>query len=124
MLKIKKLRLPGPFLIELKIFRDKRGFLYETWNEELYFKSKIKSKIVQVVYSHSKKNTLRGIHFQYPNLQGKLVSVINGKIFDVIVDIRKKKSIFWEMVRINFRFKKKTTVMGTGRFWSRISCAF
>ena len=92
MLKIKKLRLPGPFLIELKIFRDKRGFLYETWNEELYFKSKIKSKIVQVVYSHSKKNTLRGIHFQYPNLQGKLVSVINGKIFDVIVDIRKKKS--------------------------------
>ena len=81
MLKIKKLRLPGPFLIEPKIFRDKRGFLYETWNEELYFKSKIKSKIVQVVYSHSKKNALRGIHFQYPNLQGKLVSVINGKIW-------------------------------------------
>ena len=83
-MKIKKLSLPGPLIIEPIVFYDKRGFLYETWNQEIYLKSPIKSKIVQVIHSHSKKNTLRGIHFQYPNLQGKLVSVIEGKIFDEI----------------------------------------
>ena len=67
-MKIKKLIIPGPFIIEPKIFYDKRGFLYETWNEDLYFKSGIKSRIVQVIHSYSKKNTLRGIHFQYPQL--------------------------------------------------------
>ena len=81
-MKIKKLKLAGPFVIEPKVFHDRRGFLYETYNQSLYLKL-IKSKIVQVIHSHSKKNTIRGIHFQYPNLQGKLVSVVNGKIFDV-----------------------------------------
>ena len=81
-MKIKKLSLKGPLLIEPKIFYDKRGFLYETWNLETHLKSKINSKIVQVTYTHSKKNVLRGIHFQYPNPQGKLISVINGKIFE------------------------------------------
>ena len=65
-----------PSFIEPKVFHDRRGFLYETYNQSLYLKL-IKSKIVQVIHSHSKKNTIRGMHFQYPHLQGKLVSVLD-----------------------------------------------
>ena len=106
-MKIKKLTLPNVFIIEPKIFYDKRGFLYETWNQDLYFKNKIKFKIVQVLHSYSKKNTLRGIHFQYPNLQGRLVSIINGKIFDVIVDIRKNSPTFGKWCGCIIDSKKK-----------------
>ena len=109
-MKIKKLSLPGPLIIEPIVFYDKRGFLYETWNQEIYLKSPIKSKIVQVIHSHSKKNTLRGIHFQYPKLQGKLVSVINGKIFDVVVDIRKKSPTFGKWCGIILDAKNKKQI--------------
>ena len=93
-MKIKKLSLKGPCIIEPKIFYDKRGFLYESWNQETYLKKKLNIKIIQMTYARSKKNVLRGIHIQYPNLQGKLISVISGKIFDVIVDVRKNSPTF------------------------------
>ena len=93
-MKIKKLSLKGPCIIEPKIFHDKRGFLYESWNQETYLKKKLKIKIIQITYARSKKNVLRGIHVQYPNLQGKLISVVNGKIFDVVVDVRKNSPSF------------------------------
>ena len=105
-MKIKKLKLPELFVIEPKVFRDKRGFLYEIYNEDSYLKL-IKSKIVQVIHSHSKKNTIRGIHFQYPHLQGKLVSVANGKIFDVTVDIRKNSPTFGKWCGLFLDSKKK-----------------
>ena len=107
LIKIKKLILPNTFIIEPKVFYDKRGFLYEIWRQDLYFKNKIKFKIVQVLHSYSKKNTLRGIHFQFPNLQGRLVSVINGKIFDVIVDIRKNSPTFGKWCGCIIDSKKK-----------------
>ena len=105
-MKIKKLKLPGLCIIEPKIFRDKRGYLYETYKENSYLKF-IKSKIVQVINSNSKKNTIRGIHFQYPNLQGKLVSVLQGKIFDVTVDIRKNSPTFGKWYGVYLDAKKK-----------------
>jgi len=105
-MKIKKLKLAGLFVIEPNIFYDKRGFLYETYNENLYLKL-IKSKIVQVIHSNSKKNTIRGIHFQYPCLQGKLVSVVQGKIFDVTVDIRKNSPTFGKWCGIFLDSKNK-----------------
>ena len=105
-MKIKKLKLPGLCIIEPKIFRDKRGCLYETYNENSYLKF-IKSKIVQVINSNSKKNTIRGIHFQYPNLQGKLVSVLQGNIFDVTVDIRKNSPTFGKWYGVYLDAKKK-----------------
>ena len=98
-MKIKKLILPNTFIIEPKVFYDKRGFLYEIWRQDLYFKNKIKFKIVQVLHSYSKKNTLRGIHFQFPNLQGKQPN-------------------FWKMVWMHYRFKKKTAIMYTRRVWA------
>ena len=105
-MKVKKLDLPGLFIIEPNIFYDKRGFLHETYNEDLHLKL-TKSKIVQVIHSHSKKDTLRGIHFQYPHLQGKLVSVIQGKIFDVTVDIRKNSPTFGKWCGVFLDSKKK-----------------
>ena len=94
-MKIKKIKLFNePCIIEPNIYADRRGFLNETWNENAYNKQGIKFKVVQTIHSYSKKNVLRGIHYQYPNMQGKLVSVINGKIFDVIVDIRKNSPTF------------------------------
>ena len=105
-MKIKKLNLSEVFIIEPNIFQDKRGFLYEAYNENLYLKL-IKSKIVQVIHSQSKKNTVRGIHFQYPHPQGRLVSVVQGKIFDVTVDIRKSSSTFGKWCGIFLDSKKK-----------------
>tara|TARA_B100000029_G_scaffold354524_1_gene347319 strand:+ start:426 stop:977 length:552 start_codon:yes stop_codon:yes gene_type:complete len=106
-MKIKKLSLPGPYLIEPKIFFDKRGSLYESWNESNFSKKKIITKISQVTVTRSKKNVLRGLHFQYPNLQGKLISVMNGKIFDVIVDIRKNSPNFGKWCSVILDSKKK-----------------
>ena len=106
-MKIKKLKLPGPYLIEPKIFHDNRGFLYESWNEYEYIKRKLKIKIVQITNTYSKKNVLRGIHIQYPKLQGKLISVLNGKIFDVVVDVRKDSPNFGKWCGINLDSKKK-----------------
>ncbi len=106
-MKLKKLSLPGPYLIEPKIFYDKRGSLYESWNKKNSFKKKIINNISQVTVTHSKKNVLRGLHFQYPNLQGKLISVMNGKIFDVIVDIRKNSPNFGKWCKVILDSKKK-----------------
>ena len=109
-MKIKKLKLAGLFIIEPNIFHDKRGFLHETYNEYLHLKL-IKSKIVQVIHSHSKKNTLRGMHFQYPHLQGKLVSVLQGKIFDVTVDVRKNSPTFGKWCGVFLDSKKKQQLL-------------
>ena len=115
-MKIKKLSLPGPCIIKPKIFYDKRGFLYETWNHENFLKKKIKFKIVQATFTHSKKNVLRGIHFQYPHLQGKLISIINGRIFDVIVDVRKYSPSFGKWCGVILDSKKKEQLWVPGGF--------
>jgi len=106
-MQIKKLSLPGPLIIKPKVFSDKRGFLYDMWSLHTYFKSGIKSKFVEVIHSYSKKNTLRGIHFQYPNLQGKLITILNGKIYEVIVDIRKNSPTFAKWCSIIIDSKNK-----------------
>ena len=63
-----------------------------------------------MTYARSKKNVLRGIHIQYPNLQGKLISVISGKIFDVIVDVRKNSPTFGRWSSVILDSKKKSNL--------------
>ncbi len=92
----KNIFLEGPILITPDKFFDERGFFLETWKEPLFNKL-IGSNIsfVQENHSKSKKNVLRGLHYQIPpSDQGKLVRCISGKIFDVIVDIRKSSKNF------------------------------
>ncbi len=86
----KKLAIPDVVLIEPKIIGDERGAFSEIYKLSDFAKSGIDKQLVQVNYSKSKKDVLRGLHYQLiPKAQGKLIRAVTGKIFDVAVDIRK-----------------------------------
>jgi dTDP-4-dehydrorhamnose 3,5-epimerase len=86
--KFTRTALPDVFLIEPDVFKDARGFFMETYHQKKYTEAGINQMFVQDNYSHSKYGILRGLHYQLKNAQGKLVFVITGEIFDVVVDIR------------------------------------
>ena len=97
-MKVKETALPGLLLIEVDCFGDQRGFFMETWQKERYKSFGIEEEFVQDNLSYSEHGVLRGLHFQNPQGQGKLVYVIRGEVYDVVVDIRKGSSTFgkWE----------------------------
>ena len=80
--------LPGVLILEPKVFGDERGFFMESWNGRRYEGLGIPNNFVQDNLSFSARGFLRGLHFQNPRAQGKLVSVLRGEVFDVAVDIR------------------------------------
>jgi dTDP-4-dehydrorhamnose 3,5-epimerase len=80
--------LPGVVIIEPKVFGDERGFFMEGWNGRRYEEAGLPGRFVQDNLSYSTHGVLRGLHFQNPHPQGKLVSVLRGEVFDVAVDIR------------------------------------
>tara|TARA_B100001540_G_scaffold312620_1_gene334063 strand:- start:1388 stop:1912 length:525 start_codon:yes stop_codon:yes gene_type:complete len=86
---IKKTNFKGLLIIENKAFNDKRGYLKELLKEQ-----KLKKKFPFTVMSFSKKNVIRGLHLQKKNTQGKFISVLKGKIFDVVVDLRRKSKTY------------------------------
>jgi dTDP-4-dehydrorhamnose 3,5-epimerase len=91
--------LPEVKIIEPKVWRDPRGFFMETFHHERYKAlAGITLPFVQDNWSRSAKGTLRGLHFQNPRAQGKLVQVVRGKVFDVAVDIRKGSPRFGKWV--------------------------
>lgn len=87
-MKIIETTLPGVLIIEPKVFGDDRGYFFETWQQSRYEEAGIKATFVQDNLSFSTKGVLRGLHYQNPHSQGKLVSVVHGEVFDVAVDIR------------------------------------
>ncbi len=80
--------LDGVIIIEPVVHGDERGFFQESWKASSYSKYGLPLSFPQANVSRSVKGTLRGLHYQYPEPQGKLVSVLEGRIFDVAVDIR------------------------------------
>ena len=80
--------LPGVMIVEPKVFGDERGFFMETYNAERYREAGLPGDFFQDNLSYSSKGVLRGLHFQNPNQQGKLVYILDGEVFDVAVDIR------------------------------------
>lgn len=90
--------LPGVLLIETRIFRDQRGHFLESWNEQRYKEMGIEGPFVQDNISVSARGVLRGLHFQRPYPQAKLVSVLRGEVFDVAVDVRDGSDTFGEWV--------------------------
>lgn len=86
--------LPDVLLIKPKVFGDARGFFQETFQTKRYEEAGIAGPFVQDNVSFSQKGVLRGIHFQNPNPQGKLVYVLQGEVFDVAVDLRKDSATF------------------------------
>lgn len=86
--------LPGVLLIEPKVFGDARGFFFETWNSQRYTEAGLDRVFVQDNVSLSRQGILRGLHFQNPIPQGKLVQVLQGAVYDVAVDIRRGSPTF------------------------------
>jgi dTDP-4-dehydrorhamnose 3,5-epimerase len=87
-MKVIKTKLDGALVFEPKVFGDERGFFMETWNYDRYKEAGLGVKFIQSNLSKSTKGVLRGLHFQNPNPQGKLVQILQGEVFDVAVDIR------------------------------------
>jgi dTDP-4-dehydrorhamnose 3,5-epimerase len=87
-MKVIQTSLPGTLVIEPQVFGDARGFFYESYNEAKYREAGIDRRFVQSNVSRSARGVLRGLHYQWPNPQGKLVSVLEGEVYDVAVDVR------------------------------------
>jgi len=86
--------IPDVLMIEPAAFFDERGFVMETYHEIKFNSGGIMLKFVQENHSHSLQGVLRGMHFQVGRVQGKLVRVVNGEIFDVAVDLRRNSPTF------------------------------
>jgi dTDP-4-dehydrorhamnose 3,5-epimerase len=91
-------RIEGVVLIKPKLFGDSRGFFMETWQEQKFAAAGISARFVQDNHSRSSKWTLRGMHYQIQQPQGKLVRVVRGSVFDVAVDLRASSPTFGEWV--------------------------
>jgi dTDP-4-dehydrorhamnose 3,5-epimerase len=86
------------YLIEPKVFGDDRGFFMETYQAQRFAEAGIPTSFVQDNHSRSRQGTLRGLHYQIQQAQGKLVRVIIGEVFDVAVDIRRSSATFGRWV--------------------------
>jgi dTDP-4-dehydrorhamnose 3,5-epimerase len=101
-------RLPGVIMIEPDVFRDDRGFFLETFHAGKFSAGGIDASFVQDNHSRSRFGTIRGLHAQSRHPQGKLVRVISGSVFDVVVDIRRSSPTYrqWQSFNLsaeNFR---------------------
>jgi len=93
-------RLPEVILIKPRVFGDARGFFLETSHDKKFAEAGITARFVQDNHSHSGKNTLRGLHFQIEQPQGKLVRVTRGDVYDVAVDMRRSSPRFGQWVGV------------------------
>ena len=108
-MKIIQTDLPGCVVVEPAVFGDERGFFYEAWNAPRYGEHGLSTQFVQSNVSSSSKGVLRGLHYQWPRPQGKLVSVLEGEVFDVAVDIRRGSPSFgkWTGVVLSAENKRQ-----------------
>ena len=91
---IESTKLPGLLRIQPDVYGDARGFFQETWNLRRYTEAGLDRHFVQDNLSYSRRGILRGLHFQNPRPQGKLVYVLEGEVFDVAVDVRADSPTF------------------------------
>ena len=103
-MKIIKTKFKGLFIYKKDTFIDNRGFF-----RELYLQKNIKQKFPFDVISLSNKNVIRGLHIQLKNPQGKLLTVLSGKIFDVALDCRKKSKTYGKFFTIYLSHKENTS---------------
>ncbi len=104
--------LPGVLILEPVVYGDERGCFMETWNKRRYEGLGVPTNFVQDNLSCSMRGVLRGLHFQNPNAQGKLVSVLRGEVFDVVVDVRVGSPTFgqWAGVTLSSENKRQLYV--------------
>jgi dTDP-4-dehydrorhamnose 3,5-epimerase len=99
--------LPGVAIIEPKVFADVRGFFMETFNCDRYLAAGLPGDFAQDNISFSRKGVLRGMHFQNPHAQGKLVYVLSGEVFDVAVDVQRGSRTFGQWVGVTLSSENK-----------------
>jgi dTDP-4-dehydrorhamnose 3,5-epimerase len=99
-MKVIETSLPGALIIEPQVFGDTRGFFYESYNKGQWEKAGIQADFIQTNVSRSARGVLRGLHYQWPNPQGKLVSVLEGEVYDVAVDIRHGSPTFGQSIGV------------------------
>ena len=107
-MKLLECSIPGPLVIEPKVFGDERGFFMESWNAGTFREAGLDLAFVQDNHSRSAKGVLRGLHFQNPLPQGKLVRVTAGAVWDVAVDLRRSSPCFglWVGVELSAANKR------------------
>jgi dTDP-4-dehydrorhamnose 3,5-epimerase len=108
-MKVTTCALDGVLVIETDVFGDQRGFFLETYNERRYRECGVGARFVQDNISLSRRGTLRGLHLQNPTPQAKLVSVIQGEVFDVAVDVRRGSPTFgrWHGVHLSEQTRRQ-----------------
>lgn len=99
-MKFEPTSIPDVLILEPGIFEDQRGFFMETYHRERYATAGIKVDFVQDNLSLSYKGTLRGLHFQHPHGQAKLIQVLEGEVFDIAVDVRRGSPSFGKWVGV------------------------
>ncbi|HEX9301448.1 MAG TPA: dTDP-4-dehydrorhamnose 3,5-epimerase [Casimicrobiaceae bacterium] len=92
--------LPDVRIIEPRVFGDKRGFFFESWNARAFAASGIEATFVQDNHSRSGRGVLRGLHYQIEHAQGKLVRCVTGEVFDVAVDLRRSSATFGRSIGV------------------------
>jgi dTDP-4-dehydrorhamnose 3,5-epimerase len=107
-MKVIETDLPGCLLLEPQVFGDDRGFFYESFNQDKLAAHGLAPRFVQGNVSRSARGVLRGLHYQWPKPQGKFVSVLEGEVWDVAVDIRRGSPTFgkWAAAVLNAENKR------------------
>lgn len=99
--------IPGVLIIEPKVFGDERGFFMESWNARTFAAAGLDLPFVQDNHSRSSRGVLRGMHYQSPGPQGKLVRVTAGAVFDAVVDMRRSSPTFGKWVGVELSAANK-----------------
>ncbi len=100
-------KLPGVLIIEPQVHNDSRGFFLESYNQRRYEEHGIRTRFIQDNHSRSVANTVRGLHYQTPPGQAKLVRVVVGQVYDVAVDIRFGSPTFGQWVGVTLSAENK-----------------
>jgi dTDP-4-dehydrorhamnose 3,5-epimerase len=108
-MKVETTTIPGLLVVEPAVHGDERGFFMESYSRDRYAEAGLPQEFVQDNLSLSAKGTLRGLHLQHPNDQGKLCFVLEGEVFDVAVDVRVGSPTFgqWESVILSAENKRQ-----------------
>ncbi len=107
-MKFEKLKIDGVVLITPDVYEDERGLFMESYNKFIFVDNNIDVDFVQDNFSVSKKNTLRGLHYQLPPFaQDKLVSVTDGAVLDIVVDLRKNSKTFGQYISAELNNENK-----------------
>lgn len=106
-MKLIETAIPGPVIVEPQVFGDDRGFFLESWNAATFAELGLDIAFVQDNHSRSARGVLRGLHFQNPDPQGKLIRVVAGRVWDVAVDIRRSSAQFGRWVGVELSAANK-----------------